>query len=56
MINCDLSFLPSSITSCNVITSDGVNGEGYEGLIKWVLGGIIKPGETGVISYRVEIN
>ncbi|WP_305372398.1 L-type lectin domain-containing protein [Photobacterium leiognathi] len=47
--------LPASIASCNVITADGANSNGYEGGIEWQLGGTLAPAERGHVTYRVTI-
>ncbi|WP_157044456.1 GEVED domain-containing protein [Photobacterium sp. SKA34] len=55
-IICEMSLIPSSITSCNVDTPTGVNSAGYDGEIKWILNGELAPGDSGSVSYRVKIN
>ncbi|PTB31673.1 GEVED domain-containing protein [Photobacterium phosphoreum] len=47
--------MPTSITSCNIITTDGSNISGYTGAIKWILNGILSPAENGYVTYRVYI-
>ncbi len=46
---------PASITACTVITTDGGNTEGYEGRIEWELEGTLGVGESGYVTYQVEI-
>ncbi|MCG3883291.1 DUF11 domain-containing protein, partial [Photobacterium leiognathi] len=47
--------LPASIASCNIITADGANSNGYEGGIEWQLGGTLAPAERGYVTYRVTV-
>ncbi|WP_239993602.1 hypothetical protein [Photobacterium kishitanii] len=46
---------PTSITSCNILTVDGSNTNGYSGAIKWILNGVLAPAEKGYVTYRVTI-
>lgn len=55
-IVCDMSLIPSSITSCNVDTPTGANSVGYDGEIQWILTGELAPGDSGSVSYRVKID
>lgn len=47
--------IPTSITSCNVITTNGDNISGYTGAIKWILTGSLAPAKNGYVTYQVTV-
>ena len=53
-MNACIGSLPSGVT-CQVFADDGSAVSGYEGRLKWVLDGILKPGDEGYVTYRVKI-
>ena len=54
VIDCNTSSLPSAL-SCQVMTPDGINRSGYQGLVTWKLLGNLNVGEIAKVSYQVII-
>ena len=54
VIDCNNSYLPTAL-SCEILTPDGVNSQGYQGEIAWTLVGKLEAGVTARVSYQVTI-
>lgn len=54
-INCSSGTIPSGL-SCSFIPVAPLNAIGYQGGVKWILTGTLRPGESGNVVYRVNID
>ncbi|MCF2153025.1 hypothetical protein GLP11_03355 [Photobacterium carnosum] len=54
-INCSRGTIPSGLT-CSFLPIAPLNTSGYQGGVKWFLTGALKPGESGSVVYRVNID
>ncbi|PSU58499.1 hypothetical protein CTM75_16775 [Photobacterium phosphoreum] len=54
-INCSSGTIPSGL-SCSFIPVAPLNTIGYQGGVKWILTGTLRPGESGNVVYRVNID
>ncbi|OBU17840.1 hypothetical protein AYY19_11895 [Photobacterium aquimaris] len=54
-INCTAGTIPAGLT-CNFIPIAPLNASGYRGNVKWILTGTLRPGESGSVVYRVNID